>query len=272
MLCIATVFTPGWLNGADPIRDELNKSKAVFESEIGMYDKAVVAYFEKREDAARKETNKKQVAQIKLEQLAYVESGDLPVDVTLAIRQLASDAQKKLETAYQLGAKEYFKAKKDEEAEGVDKELLVALLKAKRATYLVDLKPIRITTIKEIGIGRSPRIVKNTDFDQAVIMHPGKRVYSEGVYKLNKGYTSFRSKVAVTRPEGVNQKGPETAAIFEVLANGRSLWRSKPVAVFDEIQESSVNLRGIDTFILRVHCPGSNTHCHGHWLDPILIR
>lgn len=273
-LCISFSLTTDRLMGTepDPIRDKLNASKAAFEAEMEKYDKAVVEYFEKREEAARNDVNKKLVAQIKLERLAYDESGDLPKESSANVRMLGADAQKKLEAEYQSAAKGYFKAKKDKEADGVEKEILLVLLKAKRATYVVEMKPFETTSIKDVGIGRSPKTVKDSEYDQAIIMHPGERKFSEGVYKLNQKYTSFRGKVAVTRPPGENQKGPETAATFEILGNGKSLWKSKPAVVFDEIQEFSISLRAVDNLILRVHCPGSNTGCHAHWLDPLLIR
>jgi hypothetical protein len=107
----------------DPVREKLFAAKVAYDKEITQYRTQAGNWFDKREDAARKDGNKKLVDQIKAERKAFDEEGELPKSVPATIKQKQAAAKKALEASYEQAVKEYVKAKKDDEAAAVEKEL-----------------------------------------------------------------------------------------------------------------------------------------------------
>jgi hypothetical protein len=61
---------------------------------------------------------------------------------------------------------------------------------------------------------------------------------------------------------------PQSPATFEVLGDGTSLWKSKPMQTPGEKQKLDVNVRGIKVLELRVHYFGQdNKKVFAVWLD-----
>ena len=108
----------------DAVKEKLFAAKKAYDKDMGTYRTAVGEWFDKREETARKDGNKKLVDQIKGEREAFDESGMLPKGAPAAISQKAATAKKALEAAYGTAVKEYVKGKKDDEAAAVEKELL----------------------------------------------------------------------------------------------------------------------------------------------------
>lgn len=107
----------------DPIRAKLNISRTAYKVELTRYREAVAAYFDSREQAARDVGNKEQVDQIKAERTAFQEKGDLPLTAPPDLRRKLIAARQDLLSAFQDAVKEYTRAKKDDLAAAVDKEL-----------------------------------------------------------------------------------------------------------------------------------------------------
>jgi hypothetical protein len=116
----------------DTIKLRLDKAKKDYEEQIEDFRKDVREYFEKRENSARKDGDKKRVDQIKEERQQFTASGVLPKTVPATVVQKATNARKVLAAAYKQAVKEYTQAKKDDEANATEKEL-DTLLKAELA-------------------------------------------------------------------------------------------------------------------------------------------
>src|SRR5262245_5215169 len=106
-----------------PVRKKLEAAKKTFATESEKIRKEVLDHLAKREEAARKDGNKKLVDQIKTERDAYEEKEELPKTAPTALKQRAGTALTALEGAYGTAIKEYTRAKQDTEAAAVEKEL-----------------------------------------------------------------------------------------------------------------------------------------------------
>jgi hypothetical protein len=107
----------------DPVQSRLKIARTAYKVEFDRYRAAVAAYFEKREDAARSAGNKTLVDQIKSERTAFQDQGDLPSTAPLELRRTINAARLAFMSALQDAIKDYTKAKKDNLAAAVEKEL-----------------------------------------------------------------------------------------------------------------------------------------------------
>jgi hypothetical protein len=105
------------------VRTKLDKAKAAYTADVENYRATVAAWFDKREEAARKNGDKKAVDQIKAERQAFDGKGELPKHFPPAMRSQLTAARTKLEAAYKAAISEYIKGKRDEDATAVEKEL-----------------------------------------------------------------------------------------------------------------------------------------------------
>src|SRR6266545_1101983 len=107
----------------DPVKEKLFAAKVAYDKEMAAFRKAAGEWFDKREEAARKDGNKKLVDQIKEDRKAFDEDGFLPKAAPAAVQQRPVAARKALESAYSQAVRDYIKAKKDDEAAAVEKEV-----------------------------------------------------------------------------------------------------------------------------------------------------
>lgn len=115
----------GWSVAADEdqILVKLNRAKTAYESDREQYRDAVNKYFDKREDGARTQGNKKLVDQIKAERSAFLQYGDLPSNAPAELRRRLQSARTSMESAYAAAIRDYTKSKKDNEANAIEREL-----------------------------------------------------------------------------------------------------------------------------------------------------
>jgi hypothetical protein len=132
--------TLAFADDKDPVKEKLFAAKVAYDKEMAAFRKAAGEWFDKREEAARKAGDKKLVDQIKVERKAFDEGGELPKAAPAAIRQKPAAARKVLEAAYADAVKAYIKAKKDDEAAAIEKEL-GAFLKGAGAIWTVTFRP-----------------------------------------------------------------------------------------------------------------------------------
>lgn len=128
----------------DPVKEKLFAAKVAYDAEMDRYRKAAEQWFDAREQAARKDGNKKLVEQINAERISFDEGGELPNGAADSLRLRPALAQRKLESAFAQAVKDYTKARMDEEAAEVEaswKRLaaefptdLVALINTKQHT------------------------------------------------------------------------------------------------------------------------------------------
>jgi len=107
----------------DPVKEKLFAAKVAYDKEMAAYRAAVGEWLDKREEAARKAGDKKLVDQVKAERKAFDEDGELPKGAPAALKLRPAAARKALEGGYAEAVKAYTKAKKDDEAAAVEKEL-----------------------------------------------------------------------------------------------------------------------------------------------------
>lgn len=158
---VAVVVCAGVLAAGDddPVREKLAAAKGRFDAEMKQVRAQVGEWFEKREEAARQGGDKQLVEQIKAARAEYDGDGDLPANVPQAIKEKQDKALVALAAAYTQAATDYRKAKKDEEAAGVEAELknirsrLLGLdrvrekLLAARKAYDDELKQFRLEVV-----------------------------------------------------------------------------------------------------------------------------
>ncbi|MCI0683393.1 MAG: NPCBM/NEW2 domain-containing protein, partial [Gemmataceae bacterium] len=105
----------------------------------------------------------------------------------------------------------------------------------------------------------------------ALAIHPPARGVSYVVYQLNGEFAVLRAIAALLEHPGESQShGPLT---FKVLGDDRLLWESRnPLQRLGAGESLVVNVQGVKTLKLEVHCPGSNGHAYAAWLMPALSR
>ena len=108
---------------ADAIRAKLDKAKLTHDAQLDRCREAVFEVLEKREEAARRVGDKKQVDRIKAERLKFEEQGELPKSLPASLRRKFVTAHSSLENAYAAAVKEFTKAKLDDDAEDTEREL-----------------------------------------------------------------------------------------------------------------------------------------------------
>jgi len=107
----------------DSVKDKLFAAKVAYDKEMSTFRKAANEWLDKREDAARKAGDKKALDQLKEDRTAFDEQGVLPKTAPAAVQKQAAAARKTLETAYAEAVKAYTKAKMDDLAAAVEKDL-----------------------------------------------------------------------------------------------------------------------------------------------------
>jgi hypothetical protein len=136
MMCAGTA----WADEKDPVRDKLFAAKVAYDKEMAACRAAVGEWLDKREEAARKAGDKKAVDAVKADRKAFDEAGELPKGAPANIQQKPAQARKALEGAYAEAVKAYTKAKKDDQAAAVEKEL-DAFLKNAGASWTATFPP-----------------------------------------------------------------------------------------------------------------------------------
>lgn len=107
-------------------------------------------------------------------------------------------------------------------------------------------------------------------FRKGLSMHPTNS-YSGCKYHLP-GAKLFQSLVALND----SSRGVTGGIVFEVLGDGRSLWKSTPVDKAGVFQDCRVSVEGIKELELKVHPPEGSafapSQAHAVWLDPYLVK
>jgi hypothetical protein len=144
LLSLAFIFVSSLLLLArddDPTKEKIFKAKTAYTAEIAKLRSEVIASFDKKEEKARSKGDKKVVDEIKDQRAAFDEAEEWPTDMTADLRMRLTKARTQLETTYQSALKEYIKAKKDEEAAAMEKEIA----EFRRAFWpLLDLAKIEV--------------------------------------------------------------------------------------------------------------------------------
>jgi len=122
-ICLAIILATSAAD--DPIRGNLEEAKLAFEQREGDLSKEVLAQLEKRDDAARKakKIDRRLLDQIKAERRAFVESKEVPTLVSGDLKAKIRDSRAKFAAAFEVASDAYLRAKNDDQAAAVTREL-----------------------------------------------------------------------------------------------------------------------------------------------------
>ena len=98
-------------------------------------------------------------------------------------------------------------------------------------------------------------------------MHPPTNDFSRVRYRLG-GKAAF-FEVTAALDDSVFLFG---VVGFEVLGDGKLLWKSEPMRQKGMPQSCRVRVKGVDVLELRTTVQGNQTGAHAVWVDPVLIR
>jgi hypothetical protein len=151
-------------------------------------------------------------------------------------------------------------------------------------TYLVDLP--RTGLVEENGwwsdrgelvlgglsgnpFDRKPLMFDGKHSAHGIYLHARPSVQASITYRLGKRFSAFRSEVVI--PEMFPHQGdPRTPLVFKLVGDGRTIWRSRPLARKGDHQPCSVSVKGIDELSLRVECKVPENWCLTAWVEPQL--
>lgn len=132
--------------------------------------------------------------------------------------------------------------------------------------------------IKEFGFSKGGKIWEDGRFQDIVLAgqgspkgiqtHPTPQGFASVVYDIEKfGKKIFRSRVGVADIRKLNAGSPLT---FELVGDGKQLWKSKPVEKWGQAQECEAIISDLKKLELRVNCPGDASFARAVWCDPRL--
>ena len=125
----------------DPIKDKLDKAKAVYAETLEKAKKEILDELQKKEDLARQEGDKSAVDLIKADRKAFVSSGELPKSISpIAYNRTVVQARGSIDGEYTSAIKEYTKVKRDDDANKVEAEWK-EMKKAQPASVAADKNP-----------------------------------------------------------------------------------------------------------------------------------
>jgi formylglycine-generating enzyme required for sulfatase activity len=116
-----------------------------------------------------------------------------------------------------------------------------------------------------------PVVVMGVKSPHALFIHPPDKSYASVSYDIEGSYAQFVTQVAIPNLVA-DQSDPASPLTFEILGNGKSIWKSRPLAKRGDTQDCDIGLPGINHLELRVHCPGAGNWAWAVWLEPRLIR
>jgi Spy/CpxP family protein refolding chaperone len=179
---------------SDATKAKLDKAKAAYESEAKKQREALIESFQKKEESAARAGDKSLRDQVRLQREKFSTKGDLP-DVIPAneYRWRMKQAIAAMEAAYKQALKDYLIAKKDYDADLVDKEL--AEFKKKLPTFSTPEVWVGMT-----GSGRTPAKLEIESMDgvnftgRYFILFPDGTVKAQDRVdgKIEKGTISFK--------------------------------------------------------------------------------
>jgi hypothetical protein len=98
-------------------------------------------------------------------------------------------------------------------------------------------------------------------------MHPPDLGRASASFRTGKWFAAFKTAAALNDTVSFTHN----PAIFEVVGDGRLLWRSLPVRAPRQVQECSLDVTGVENLELRVEAQGSHFGLHAVWLEPRLL-
>jgi formylglycine-generating enzyme required for sulfatase activity len=118
----------------------------------------------------------------------------------------------------------------------------------------------------------TPMVVEGVRRPHWLFTHPTaiERVATVS-YDFDRPYTQFLATVGIPALRA-DQQGPRSPLTFEIIGNGKSIWKSSPLTKRGDIQPCQVSLAGINQLELRVSSAGPNDWAWAVWMEPRLTR
>lgn len=263
-------------SGDDLIASRLAETRKKHAELYERLRKEVESAFEKRERTARSGGDKKLLDQLTEERRKFAERGELPSFSPVAAIRRVSAARVALEGAYANAMRQSLKAKRDGEAQALEKELHEILVASNSIRFLSEVTP---TTIEVGGdfYSNSGRIngrqlkIDGRDQLHSIFLHPKPNGPSLASYRINRQWSELRGEAFI--PRIGDERGRVGAPIiFEILADNKILWTSNPIQERDQRQAFKVVIDKADTLHLKVVCSGNPVYARAVWIEPVLVR
>lgn len=275
LLALAAGLCPARADEVEAVKEKLFQAKKDYDADVQKFKKAVGDVLDKKEEDARKTGDKKAVDAAKALRRAFEDTGDLP-PLPAAVKQPISAARAKLDKAFAAAVKDYVKLKEDAAAELAEKEQRqfafdAAVLFGKR-TNVSGLKAADVTVWNNWFEKDTAKYKMGKDaVPHSVFMHPNFRGEASASYALPPKVLAFRAGLGVPTHED-KQGDPASPLTFEVLGDGKSLWKSEPVTKLDAFQTCTVKVEKVKVLTLKVHCPNEHGGAHAVWFAPVLVE
>lgn len=275
-LAVALAVCSARAADVDDVKEKLFEAKKEYDAETRKFRTAVNESLDKREDAARKAGDKKAVDQVKTDRERYEKSGELPRDTSKALLTQIGAARAKLDKAFATAVKDLIRMKEDTAAEAVEKEYgkfqTDAAIQFGKRTNLSVVKAFDVK-VEQADYFKPDLPVKIDEVvtPHCVFMHPPARGSSQASYPLAGKYAALQASVGVPYGKQLNPK-LASAITFEVLGDGKVLWKSEPATEANAFQTAQVKVAGVKTLTLRTTSAGHNGAAWAHWFGPILAE
>ncbi len=123
----------------------------------------------------------------------------------------------------------------------------------------------------KLGYGDSgpstPVLFNGGSAPKALSLHAVSNGSATVKYRLDKKSSVFKSTIGLHESEEVTK----TPLTFEVLGDGKSLWKSKVIKGPRQTDACLLDVSQVDVLELRVHCPGDFHAARAIWFDPHLL-
>ncbi|HLW66475.1 MAG TPA: hypothetical protein VKS79_14265 [Gemmataceae bacterium] len=220
-ICSMIAVTAGvaWADD-DPVRVKLDMAKLKYQQDMLKHRRAVLDWMDKREEAARKDGNKRAVELILAERRVFDDKNELPRTAPDEFRQNFLKARAALVSAYETAIKEYIMVKKDYDATLAEKEM------AKLKLAPITLVPATVAAPAVIfPIPAAPGAPPAITADMLRAKLAGKSAYDAKTGVLNLTYTfadkkqldDFDGSVAKAKLEGGELKLESGATLRHIV-------------------------------------------------------
>ena len=196
------------------------------------------------------------------DRVALEQENRIPNWVALRFKNRLTDSRKALIACLKGLHAAYLRADLDAKAEKVKQELsdLIAL-DTTQVKYLATLKPNSHKQLQNLysldGTILGKKIILNGQQSHyGIFAHPFENDFSEVVFELDGTWTRFATVIAI--PSTAIAEGSKLGSplVFEIIGDGKTLWKSNPVEDFDTPQSCEISIAGVRFLNLRAHCTG----------------
>lgn len=274
LAALASALAPARGDDVETVKDKLFQAKKLYDGETRKFRAAVTEALDRREEAARKAGDKKAVEAVKVDRERFDKSGELPPATAPAARDQMKAARAKLDKAYTAAVKDLVKLKEDAAAEATEKEQQKFNVDAS----LLFGKRVYVSTLRAFNVKVHDNMFKTTEkfkmdgeeVPHCIFIHPEKGGEGQASFALGGKATAFRAALGIPKYTDP-QYNPAAPVTFEVLGDGKVLWKSEPVTKMDEFQTCTVNVERVKTLTLRISARDYGW-AHAVWFAPIVTE